>query len=299
MQLRLRLHIVSMLFFFSISVQSQTEIIESKVAKLKVQIENLDGLEKLIALDSLNMLVKHKTEFGYETIARQTIDLAIKLDSINVAAKHTMNLILFFSGRIERPEDGLKLFKEFSDKMPFVTDSTLITELYLRGASSSFHSGQAQESLKLYDHAKKIALISKDSSRYGKAMTYKAFAMSEMGQFVDASQEYQKALAVFDSSIDTTNILTAKFGLSILYQKNAFYKESLEEIAFVEDVSFKSKRYPEYIMSQILIGVNHYSSGKYENAVKPLKEAVRVSEQYPLYAASITETYKYLANAIM
>lgn len=286
-----------MLFCFSVTVRSQTETTASNVARFKMQIENSDGLERLMALDTLCSLIKHKTQFGYEAIARQTIDLAIELDAINVAAKHTMNLILFFGGRIERREDGLKLFNEFSDKIPRVTDSIVLTELYLRGASSYFYSGQTEESFKFYDRAKKIALAYRDSSRYGKAMTYKAFAMSALGQFVDASQEYQKALAVFDSSIDTTNILTAKVGLSILYQKNAFYKESLEEIAFVEEVSLRSERYPEYIMSQVLIGVNHYSSGKYGKAIAPLKEAVRVSEEYPLDAASITETYKYLASA--
>ena len=283
------------LLFISGHAQEKTH--DTKVASLKVEIAKSTDTKKLKYLDSLTSLVEHQSSYGYETLAKETIDLAIKLDSINLAAKHTGMLILFLTNRKERPEDGLEIFQEFSKNLSKVSDKKILIELLLRGASSYFYSGQAQESLKWYDRAKELAIATKDSTRYGKAMSYKAFALSEMGQFTSASQEFQKSLSVFNIQRNTTDILTTKIGLSILYAKNGFYKESLEELDYISDTAHKTENYPVYIMSLIIIGSNHYLSGDYIKAIGPLKESITLAEAYPKYSSSITTSYKTLANS--
>ncbi len=44
-------------------------------------------MKKLALLDSLCDLIEHRVDFDYEAVSRETIDLAIKLDSFNLAAK--------------------------------------------------------------------------------------------------------------------------------------------------------------------------------------------------------------------
>jgi len=201
---------------------SQEENLSKKVASLQIKVLKSSDVDKLMLLDSLSSLTKFKSQFNYEDTARETIKLAIELDSINIAAKNNMNLILYLSNRVERSEEGLKLFKKFSDKMERVTDSTILIKLILNGAISSYYSGNRDQAITLYDQAKNLSLDIKDSILYGRAMTQKAFFMSEMGHFVDASQEYQEALKIFESNNDTLHTLINKLGLSILYLKNEF-----------------------------------------------------------------------------
>ncbi len=281
---------------FSFPVYAQVKTLESKITSLEMEIVNSSGGQRLQYLDKLTLLVEHQSKYGYEALVHETINLALDLDSINIAAKHTGMLILFLTNRKERPEDGLQVFQNFSKNLAKVSDNSILIELLLRGASSCFYSGRGQESLEWYDQAIELAIIEKDSTRYGKALSYKAFALSEMGDFIYSLQEYQKSLDLFNPQKDSTHILTTKVGLSILYGKNAFYEESLEELAYVEEVSRLTANYPVYIMSQIIIASNHYLSGNYDKAIIPLKEAIRLSEEHPEYSSSITTSYKTLAN---
>lgn len=290
------IYLISIFCCFSYSVFSQTEQLKSKVTGLQIQIKNAKKEEKLLLLDSLCRLIVEQPEFGYERITEQTIRLALELDSINIAAKHTSMLIHFLTNRLERPEDGLRLYESLMSKNLHITDSAVIAQLYYKGANSYFYTGQEQQALDLYEQTKKMALSLNDSTLYGRSMVSKAFAMSEMGKFSDASQEYQKALAVFNTQKDTFRILPAKVGLSILYGKNAFHKESLKELAFVLEIARGSENYSLIIVALNNTAVNHYFSKEYSKAIEAIKEAIALSEQHPLQTSGITSAYETLAN---
>jgi len=292
----LRAKIFLLLFASTYLMFSQEENISRKVASLQVKVEKSNGVDKLILLDSLSQLTKYKNQFNYEDTARQTIKLAVELDSINIAAKNSIDLILYLS-RAERSEEGLKVFKDFSDKMEQVTDKTILIKLILNGAISTYYSGNQDDALKLYDQSKKLSLDIKDSTLYGRAMTQKAFFMSEMGRFVDASQEYQRALKIFDSQKDTLHALTNKLGLSILYLKNEFNNEAFEEAISAKDIALKTHNLPEYVTALKVISKAHFNSQEYHKTVPIIKEAIEISEKNPSYNPSITETYRVLANS--
>ena len=291
-------YLILFLFSFSCTVLSQTDTLTSNIDTLKTIIKNADKEEKLILLDSLVRKIENQTESEYdETLFRETIELALDLDSVNIATKHTAFLVHFLTNRLERPQDGVKLFENFIDKNLEVTDRKALVELYFRGANSYSYSEQEQESLEWYEKTKNMALASNDSILYARVMVSNAFAMSELGQFSNSSQEYQKALAISIKQKDTSLILTAKVGLSILYGKNHFHKESLEELDFVLEIARKSKDYPRIIIALTNIGANHYFSGDYEKAIRPLKEEIELSEKHPLSNSSITNGYTILANS--
>lgn len=284
-----------LLFAFLQSANSFSQIVEQKWGKSK-EINGLDTSFKLQALDSLSTVLEKQNSADYEEVARKTIEIALYLDSLNLAGHRVSRLILYLTNRQEQPEKGLELYEYFQPRMQDVEDSVIITELLLRGASSYFYSNQWEKSLQVYDEAKMMALSIKDSLRYGQALTYKAFAMSEMGEFVKASKEYQAAVKVFKTQQDTVNILSARVGLSILYGKNGFYEKSLTELMEVKEMAIQVENIPIYIIALANMSTIKYLLEQYAEALVFIEEAVILSENNPQFSSGITNTYKGLAN---
>ncbi|GAL63788.1 hypothetical protein JCM19300_2043 [Algibacter lectus] len=57
-------------------------------------------------MDSLVSIVKYKTDLQYDTIVNQTINLALKLDSLELAGNHIADLIYYKNNIISNPSEG-------------------------------------------------------------------------------------------------------------------------------------------------------------------------------------------------
>ncbi len=273
------------------------EDLQVKVDALKAKISNVNDGEKLQLMDSLVQLIGYhsKPEFKYDSIIRATIDLAIKQQDYNRAAKLTGELIFVLVNLKGNSEEGLKLFKATLNKNWEITDKSTLAVLYSGGADSFLESGLEAESIHYYEAAEKLFLGAKDSIQYAKVKGYKAYALSLMGEFASASQEYQKALSVFMNRGDNENILKLRIGLSILYSQNRFYDEAEKEYLAIDSLSFGVKDYGAYLANLGNMAYDYAVQGAYKKSIACNKRKLAVIDLHPEFDFFAPYSFQALA----
>ncbi|WP_298902556.1 hypothetical protein [uncultured Psychroserpens sp.] len=123
------------------------ESLDQKVNELKQKIESSKEGKRLKLLDSLSWLVNNKTKYSFDSIAKITIDYAYELDSINMALRHTSNLMFYYANRASNAQAGVKVFEDFKTKNTNSKDYDLLGRLYTNAADSYYFSGKTNESL--------------------------------------------------------------------------------------------------------------------------------------------------------
>ena len=186
---------------------------------------------RLTWLDSLTKLTFRNSELKYDSITRQTISLAIELDSLSLATKNVTDLIGFQNNYLGKPQEGLRIFNTYKEKLNKGKDFGSIGFMYLNVADSYYYTGNIDKSLDFYEIAKDFALKASNQRLLAYALLYTGYNESDLGQFSKSSNSLKEAINVFTKLKDTFNILGAKNALSILYSKNAFYEEAEMERA--------------------------------------------------------------------
>lgn len=219
--------VIFCLLGFQITAQDLKLQLEIEFVKSKIQ-QSLKG-ERLFWLDSLTKLTYRNSELNYESSVRQTISLAIELDSLRLATQRVTDLIGYQNNYLGKPKEGLKLFNTYDQKLSKGADFGPIGYMYLNAADSYYYIGDFDTSFSFYDIAKDFALKAKDERLKGYAIMYTGYNQSELGKFAEASKHLKEAALIFSKLKDTSNILGAKNALATLYSKNAFYKEAKKE----------------------------------------------------------------------
>ena len=221
--------LITLCFGVQLSAQNQDVAIQSKIDFFNSKIQQTDKGERLTWLDSLTKITYRNPKLEYDAALRQTIDLAIDLDSLNFAAKKVADLIGFQNNFLGKPKEGLKLFKTYGEKLNKGTDFGAIGRMYLNAADSYYYTGDIDTSFEYYALTKTYAAKVKDEQLLGWATMYTGYNESEIGKFAEASQSLKEAATIFTKLKDTTNMLGAKNALAVLYSRNAFYIEAEKE----------------------------------------------------------------------
>lgn len=220
---------IVVLFVFQLSAQDQGTELQSKIDILNLKIEQSQNGERLKWMDSLTKVVSNNVELKYDSIVRQTISLAIKLDSLNLATQRVTDLIRFQNNYLRKPNEALKLFNTHIEKLSSTENFKSIGYLNLNAADSYYYAGDFDKSFEYYDIAKDYALKAKDEKLYAFAVMFTGYNASDLGKFAEASKSLKEASQIFTKLKDTSNILAAKNSLGILYSRNAFYNEAEKE----------------------------------------------------------------------
>jgi DNA-binding CsgD family transcriptional regulator len=220
---------IALLFSFHLSAQDQDAALQSKIDALSLKIEQSQNGERLKWMDSLTKVVSNNVELKYDSIVRQTISLAIKLDSLNLATLRVTDLIRFQNNYLRKPKEALKLFNTHIEKLSNTENFKSIGYLNLNAADSYYYDGNFDKSFEYYDIAKDYALKAKDEKLYALAVMFTGYNESDLGKFAEASKSLKEASQIFIKLKDTSNILAAKNSLGILYSRNAFYNEAEKE----------------------------------------------------------------------
>lgn len=221
---------LSIIFFLCAwQITAQDADIKSKIDFFNSKIVKTERGERLAWLDSLTRVTIRNSDLKYDSIVRQTISFAISLDSLSLATKKLADLIGFENNYKSRPEEGLKLFKTYEEVLNKGTDFGSIGWMYLNAADSYYFTDDIDKSLELYEITKTFALKAKSKGLFAYAELYTGYNQSHLGKFSESSISLKKAMNAFSKLKDTFNILSAKNALSILYSKNAFYKEAEKE----------------------------------------------------------------------
>nr|WP_321236138.1 hypothetical protein [uncultured Psychroserpens sp.] len=226
----------SFLTLFNFSVFSQTEEnriqekpLDLKVKQLKQKIESSKEGKRLKLLDSLSWLVNNKTKYSFDSIAKITIDYAYQLDSINMALRHTSNLMFYYANRASNAQAGVKVFEDFKTRNTNSKDYNLLGRLYTNAADSYYFSGKTNESLDIYNTAEKFSLKANDSISYALARSYKSGVYETTGDYATASKLLLETSQIFVRAKDTSNLLRTRNQLATLYTKIGFTEEAKKE----------------------------------------------------------------------
>ncbi|MFT5847931.1 sensor histidine kinase [Psychroserpens sp.] len=220
---------IILLFSFQLSAQNQDAALHSKIVILNSKIKQSEKGERLKWMDSLTKVVRNNSELKYDSIVRQTINFAVTLDSLNLAANQVGDLIGFHNNVLGKPKEGLILFDTYFEKIKDGSNFKTIGFMYLGAADSYYYTGDIDMSFKYYAITKDYALKAKDQQLFGWATMYTGYNQSEKGMFAEASISLKQACQIFTKLKDTTNILAAKNALGVLYSRNAFYQEAEKE----------------------------------------------------------------------
>jgi len=220
---------IAVILLLGFQLSAQDLDLQNKIQFVNSKIHHTTKGERLKWMDSLTRVVRFNTDLKYDSIAKQTIDFAISLDSLTIATNQVSELIRFQNNYLGTPEEGLKLFNTYKDKLNKGKDFSAIGFLYINVADSYYYTGDIDKSFAFYELAKSYAIKAKNDRLLGYANLYIGYNESDLGQFSKASISLKEASKQFVKIKDTFNILGAKIALSVLYSKNAFYEEAKKE----------------------------------------------------------------------
>ncbi|MEM9337638.1 MAG: histidine kinase [Bacteroidota bacterium] len=235
-------YVLYLSFFFFIPIAATAQAVDSvaSIKELQIKIDESRYGERLKWLDSLLTLVHFKDQYDYDSIATETIQYALTLDSFNIAARHTSNLIYYKSYIHGKTEEGLSQFKAFLKHVDNVSsEDSLKTMLFNRAAVSYTMSGKPDSALVIFNMAEEYALKSGSERLLGVVLVGKGNASGRIGEFSEPSVLYRRALTIFLETNDIYNIITVKNNLAILYSQNAFYQEAQKERQEAIELSLK------------------------------------------------------------
>lgn len=277
---------LSLICITSVTAQESDIELSASIETLSQKANNTNGTERLVWLDSLSKLTKFKKEFKYDSILQVTITHAIKIDSLNIAAYHTSDRINYHNNWLGKPEIGLEIFKQFQANYKDKISSERAATLYIDGGDSYDFSGEKGKAIKNYDSAIAKAELIKDNRLKAIAMTYKGYVFSDLGEFAQASINYQEAARVFITLKDTTRIIGLKNSLSVLYSQNAFYDEAASERAEGMVMAEQAKRYDQLVSFYFNAATDLKKQNRRTAQIDNLKngyETARKSERIQVY----------------
>ncbi|WP_298514053.1 sensor histidine kinase [uncultured Kordia sp.] len=267
--------------------------VETKIKTLKNTITTSEGIQKLVALDSLTSLVLNKTEYAYDSIAKVTIAYALKLDSVNIAVANTSSLIRYYAYSGNKTKEAITTFEEFTSKNIVQKEPSKLAKLYLNGANSYFFNGMIKKAISTYTEAENLALLNNDSTTYGQARAYKASAYSENGDQVTASKLLKETANLFTRKKDTTNLLESRMILSTVYGRVNFTKEAQEEMNEIIKIAKVSKKYGLLLSTMYNSSINYHELEQYDKRLAILKEAYRYITDLQLKNQRVAPLIKY------
>lgn len=289
--------VFSLLFFLSVNAQDSD--LKPLVDQLKTEIQSEnDNAKKLFLLDSLTSVVRDKPNFSYDSIARTTIDLAIKLDSFNLAAYNTTNLINYHNNFLGKPKTGIAIFNTYFKTLKNNISARNLASLYIDSGDSFYFTKQVDSAMFHYDKAITYAEKANDNRVKGFAILYKGYAYSDEGKFALASQTLKQASEIFTQEKDTFNIIAAKNSLAILYSANGFIEEAQKERRETIKLATETKSYGQLISLYVNEANDFKKQGLETQRIKNLHKAMVVCKKsnhfnyfYPILLNALTIAY--------
>jgi signal transduction histidine kinase len=290
--------LIILCFGVQLSAQNKDADIQSKIDFFNSKIQQTEKGERLQWLDSLNSTVLDKTEFKYDSIARVVIDYAIELDSLDYASMQVCDLMYYYNHVVRQPKDGVLLFDSYYDTLKKSENEVFLGSLNLNLGESYEQSNNTDKAIESF----KIAIEYAKTAQYEKllavAYLYLGYQQSNTGLFADSSVSLKNAFQIFEKRKDTSNMLSAKNALSILYSKNSFYDEAKVERFEAIDIAKKINAGTSLISLYYNAAEDSKRTGDFVQQIAYLKASLKENNSYqqgsrykPSLLAALTNAY--------
>lgn len=292
-----QLTVICLFFLFANPISSQTNSHETKIANLKSKIAKTEHAEKLKWLDSLSTLLISENLAEQDSTLARTFELAVKLDSVNIAGRRLSDIMDHLNNVEGKPEEALTLYKKHQTLVPSVTDYGVLARIYLNLGDSYYYLKDYDRSIRYYDSTQTEAIRANDNRIQALALMYKGTTMSSEGKFAEASKELQKSARIFSQMGDTSNIINAKNSLSILYSKNSFFKEADAEREEAIALARKIKNYGQLVIFYFNAAIDAKKMGNQKLRIEKLQESLEIARNYEYTELYVPTILAELATA--
>ncbi|NAS13898.1 sensor histidine kinase [Poritiphilus flavus] len=214
------------LCLFTLSLSAQEVDLTSAVQSLKQKIHSSESGERLMWMDSLATLVEDRTDFGYDSIARSTIDYALELDSTRLALEHAIPLVDHITVGLGNPEEAIELFNNLRDRIPRDRYFMVLSDFYDEGAYSNMLLHRYVESLDLLEQAYEFSLQTNDRTDPGIFKEKIGTILCFMGEFQESAAALEEAYQILKDHSNPELAWRPKESLSILYSQNGLQAEA-------------------------------------------------------------------------
>ncbi|NAS10897.1 sensor histidine kinase [Poritiphilus flavus] len=215
-----------LLCFLTFSLSAQEVDLTNAVQSLKLKINNSEGGERLMWMDSLSKLIQYRTDFPYDSIASQTIDYALELDSTRLALEHAIPLVDHITLGLGNPEEAIEYFNNFKDRVPKRQHFMELIEFYIEGSYSNMLLHRYVESLDILEQAYEFSLQIKDRTMQGVLKEHIGKVLCFKGDFQESAAALEEAHQMLKDHSRPELAWRPKETLSILYSQNGLQAEA-------------------------------------------------------------------------
>jgi len=180
-----------------------------------------NNLLKLESIDSVLIKSYNIDNNTFITYSQTYINLALESDNIVGAAKKAMNLQYPLTMSQNNPEKAVSIIDRVLSKKQKIKDSFLLGGLYLkRGAANS--NLDLKAAIADFNMALENFAIN-DSIHRADVYLFRGYAYSDLGDFVDAGNDYSIAYSYYEALKDYNYMLRSQQGKIIMFSVNGFY----------------------------------------------------------------------------
>ena len=227
--------------------------------------------EKLEAIDSVLSKSYGVDNNVFVSYSNQYIELAKKVDSVELAAKKAMNLQTILSDYKNEPRRAIRIIDGVLAHKYKIKDSFLLGGLYLKRGRANLKLN-VKEAIEDYETA--INNFSeKDSIYIADAYLFSGQAYSNIGKFVAAGEFYEKAYRFYEKRKEYEYMLHARQGIITMFSMNGFYdKAEKEREKLIE--TLKQLDNKKYIITEYYNqSIDYHKTGNKELEIKYLLKA--------------------------
>src|SRR5690606_28400417 len=182
---------------------------------------------------------------------------ALKLDSIEAAAKKAMNLQYPLTHYGNDPLNAITIINSVLARKYKIKDSLLLGGLYLKRGSANTKV-DLKKAIEDYNTALENFSV-KDTMNIADTYLFRGQAYSQLGKFVMAGEDFTKAYTIYEDNKEYRYMVYAQQGIINMFSMNGFYeKAKLERDVLIEKM--KS------------LGLNTFLSNEYYNQALDYKK---------------------------
>tara|TARA_R100000353_G_scaffold43121_1_gene34556 strand:+ start:109215 stop:111224 length:2010 start_codon:yes stop_codon:yes gene_type:complete len=189
--------------------------------------------EKLAALDSILSRTFSKNQKEFIEYSKQYINLALKLDSVELAAKKAVNLQYPLTNYGNNPLNAITFLNKALARKYRIKDSLLLGRLYIKRGSAN-----AKLDLKKAIEDYNVALqhfSQKDSLFIADTYLFRGQAYSQIGKFVKANEDLTHAYFIYEDQQAYDYMVYAQQAIINMFSMNGFYdKAKVERDALID-----------------------------------------------------------------
>lgn len=280
---------------FSISLSAQEIPSKTKVDELTAKVKKATNKERLVLLDSLTSLVWRKKGFPFDSLAKETINDALQLDTVDLAAYHIVNRMYYYSSSKGDLNTSEKIFLDFEkNHISKVSKFRRLANFYKAGGLQYYNMDAYDKAMYYYNKALLSAVKTTDSQAIGEIYMGKGMVYYSLGKLKESSQNLQKSIPYFKASSGVNAIINVKNIMTSLYSENGFYDQAAKERK--ETLALAKQEEHHLFLSQIYFNysIELRARGQLKKRIEYVKKALeeveksRYKKYYkPIYLAAM------------